>query len=103
MLTMEINKMLCKNCEIEINNTARTCPKCGMDSLRQFELWPVGAAILSLIGCGQIYNGQIGKGIIFIFSMLIFLQLSPALAGLLWIYSIYDAYKTAKELKVILI
>ncbi len=95
--------MFCKNCEIEINDMARTCPKCGMDPLRQIELWPVGAAILSLIGCGQTYNGQIGKGILFFVGMLIFLQLSLALAGLLWIYSIYDAYKTAKELKVRLI
>lgn len=49
------------------------------------------AALLSFImpGLGQIYNGQIGKGLlIFITGWLI----------LPWIYGIYDAYQTAEKI-----
>jgi len=62
------------------------------------------AVLLSffLPGLGQIYNGQIGKGVLFIFLAFIFLGLSILLIGIpfylgLWIYSMYDAYKTAES------
>lgn len=63
------------------------------------------AAVLSFlfVGLGQIYNGQIGKGILFIvvgvvavLSMLILIGF--LLYPLFWIYNIYDAYTTAKEI-----
>lgn len=63
------------------------------------------AAVLSFlfVGLGQIYNGQIGKGILFIIvgvvavlSMLILIGF--ILYPLFWIYNIYDAYSTAKEI-----
>ncbi|GAF78758.1 unnamed protein product [marine sediment metagenome] len=52
---------------------------------------PIVAAILSFFipGVGQIYNGQIGRGII------LFLT-----GGLVvpWVYSVFNAYKTAKRI-----
>jgi TM2 domain-containing membrane protein YozV len=60
------------------------------------------AVVLSFFipGLGQIYNGQIGKGIVFIILAAIFAVLTTLLIGLilyplLWIYGMYDAYKTA--------
>ncbi len=63
------------------------------------------AAVLSFFipGLGQIYNGQIGKGIavivisfVLIFSMVILVGF--ILYPLFWIWSIYDAYTTAKRI-----
>lgn len=67
------------------------------------------AAVLSFlfVGLGQIYNGQIAKGIIFIIIGFITILMSVGLFlklyfwGLLlypayWIANIYDAYNTAK-------
>ena len=65
---------------------------------------PILAAILSLIvaGLGQIYNGQIGKGVIFIVVQLINGALTAVLIG--WIllpivgqWAMIDAYMTAKR------
>ncbi|MFW6269158.1 MAG: hypothetical protein ACOC4G_03660 [Bacillota bacterium] len=63
------------------------------------------AAVLSFLwgGVGQIYNGQIGKGIViviiqaintFLFSFIIGFITFP----IVWIWNIYDAYKTAKHI-----
>lgn len=63
------------------------------------------AAILSVLitGLGQIYNGQIGKGIGLIVLQCINVVLIFALIGLLtfpitWVYGVYDAYKTAESI-----
>jgi len=63
------------------------------------------AAVLSFIftGLGQIYNGQIGKGIGFlvlgiIFALTIFFLIGLILYPVFWIYNIYDAYRTAKDI-----
>lgn len=65
---------------------------------------PVLAAILSLIlsGLGQIYNGQITKGVIFIVIQLINAALTAVLIG--WIFmpivglwAMIDAYLVAKN------
>lgn len=62
------------------------------------------AAILSFLipGLGQIYNGEIGKGILFlvvaiIFAFLILLLIGIPLYFILWIYGIYDAYQGAER------
>lgn len=62
------------------------------------------AAVLSFLftGLGQIYNGQIGKGIAFIIIGAVFIVLIAFLIGIIlypifWIYNIYDAYSTAKK------
>lgn len=65
---------------------------------------PLIAAILSLIvaGLGQIYNGQIGKGAIFIVIQLINGALTTVLIGwlllpLVGLWAMIDAYMTAKR------
>jgi TM2 domain-containing membrane protein YozV len=65
---------------------------------------PIIAAILSLIvaGLGQIYNGQIGKGVIFIVIQLINGALTAVLIGwillpIVGLWAMIDAYLTAKH------
>ena len=63
------------------------------------------AAVLSFffMGLGQIYNGQIGKGMIFIILYAISVALMFVLVGfvttpILWIWGIVDAHKSAKKI-----
>jgi len=63
------------------------------------------AAVLSffICGLGQIYNGQIFKGIVFIISYAISWALTFVLVGwfivpVLWIWGMYDAYKNAEKI-----
>lgn len=63
------------------------------------------AAVLSFFwpGLGQIYNGQIGKGICFlllhvVFVLMIFILIGIPLVFILWVVSIYDAYQQAEEI-----
>ena len=68
---------------------------------------PALAAVLSFLICGlgQIYNGQIGKGILFfiafvISSAAIWIVIGFLSTPALWIWGIVDAYKTAEELRI---
>jgi TM2 domain-containing membrane protein YozV len=63
------------------------------------------AAVLSALvnGLGQIYNGQILKGIIIIVIQLINGALTAILIGwvpliLVWIWAVYDAYSNAEKI-----
>lgn len=63
------------------------------------------AAVLSFFwaGVGQIYNGQILKGLILIGvqvlnSLLMFLLIGFITYPLVWIWGIYDAYRTAERI-----
>jgi TM2 domain-containing membrane protein YozV len=63
------------------------------------------AAVLSFfyMGLGQIYNGQLAKGIFFIvlYSISIFLiiiKIGIITTPILFIYGIYDAYKSAEKI-----
>lgn len=63
------------------------------------------AAVLCFFytGLGQIYNGQIGKGILLFLIRLVsdclfFLIFPLAFSFLLWIYGMYDAYKSAERI-----
>lgn len=65
------------------------------------------AAVLSFfyMGLGQIYNGQIYKGIAFLIAYSISWLLMILLIGflttpILWFYGIYDAYKSAEKINV---
>ncbi len=65
------------------------------------------AAVFSFfyMGLGQIYNGQIYKGIAFLIAYSISWLLMLILIGLLttpilWIYGIYDAYKSAEKINL---
>lgn len=63
------------------------------------------ATVLSFffMGLGQIYNGQIGKGIIFIILYAISIALMFVIVGfittpILWIWGLVDANKSAKKI-----
>jgi TM2 domain-containing membrane protein YozV len=63
------------------------------------------AAVLSFLipGLGQIYNGEIGKGIgilvlAIILGILFFLLVTMLILLILWIWNIYDAYSTAQQI-----
>jgi TM2 domain-containing membrane protein YozV len=101
----------CSNCGEEIDIEAEICPKCGVRvkaptvASTVGEKNPVLAAILSFLiaGLGQIYNGEIRKGIILIIAYVISIVLCSILIGIplvviLWIYGIYDAYTTANKI-----
>lgn len=62
------------------------------------------AAVLSFfwMGLGQIYNGQIAKGIAFIIVytiswLLMFVLIGVITTPILFIYGMYDAYKSAEK------
>ncbi len=63
------------------------------------------AAVLSFfyMGLGQIYNGQIAKGVVFLVIYSISWILTIVVIGLittpvLWIYGMYDAYRAAERI-----
>lgn len=63
------------------------------------------AAVLSFFwtGVGQIYNGQLAKGLIligvqFINSLLMFVLIGFITFPIVWIWGIYDAYKVADQM-----
>jgi TM2 domain-containing membrane protein YozV/RNA polymerase subunit RPABC4/transcription elongation factor Spt4 len=103
----------CANCGSEIDKKAEICPKCGVrqpgygayqQSVVQ-QKNPGLAAVLSAlwVGIGQIYNGEIAKGLIlmliYIISALsIFILIGIITTPIIWIYGIYDAYNTAKKI-----
>ena len=64
------------------------------------------AAVLSFFftGLGQIYNGQIGKGILFIVIQLVNIALMFVVVGFItyfifWIWGMVDAYKQAEKIE----
>jgi TM2 domain-containing membrane protein YozV len=66
---------------------------------------PTLAAVLSFLinGLGQVYNGQIGKGILIFVVQIINVLLMSIVIGfittpIVWIWSIYDAYKEAQRI-----
>jgi TM2 domain-containing membrane protein YozV len=101
----------CQHCGAQIASEAEICPKCGVRVAAPPQTTPSVtknpgiAAVLSFlfVGLGQIYNGQIGKGVLFIILGVVCIGLAFFIIGLiagpiLWIYSIYDAYKTADKI-----
>ena len=81
-----------------VNNTGNSVVNTDKD--------PVLAAILSflIIGLGQIYLGLTKKGIILFLAAIISGVLMLILIGfilwlLIWVYAIYDAYKSAQKMQ----
>ncbi|PHS08279.1 MAG: hypothetical protein COA78_12890 [Blastopirellula sp.] len=65
---------------------------------------PGVAIVLSFFffGLGQLYNGQIGKGIFimflaFIFALLIWVVIGIFLLPVLYFWQLYDAYQSAED------
>lgn len=107
----------CPNCGAEIDINAEICPKCGVRVMEAPKSAPrteyvvrneknAGlAAVLSFFipGLGQIYNGEIGKGLLLIIlsffaAILIIVLIGMIIYPLIWIYGIYDAYNTANKI-----
>lgn len=103
------DRVFCRDCGERINPRAEICPACGVrqrpppagatDGVPQKH--PGLAAVASFLvpGLGQIYNGQIGKGLVL---LVVVVGLAITIVGLvvaipLWIWQIYDAYRTADE------
>jgi TM2 domain-containing membrane protein YozV len=103
--------MFCTRCGTANNNDARFCKTCSAPLTNTAAMvQPVSpglAAVLSFFFCrlGQIYNGQIFKGILMLITYSISLFLIIAVIGLittpiLWIWGMADAYRTAERLNV---
>ncbi len=110
--------MNCRNCGELIDEKTDICPKCGARNKNVIakKKSPGVAAIASFFipGLGQIYSGEVRKGIGFLiigvsfFSIGLFMFLGHRMIGpllvagaayiLFWIYNIYDAYKIAEPI-----
>jgi TM2 domain-containing membrane protein YozV len=103
-----LNTKFCAHCGSSIHVEAEICPNCGVrvERVRSNDRKNPGlAAVFSFlfVGLGQIYNGQIGKGVVFfIFGVILTLSMlfiiGLILYPIFWIYNIYDAYNTAKRI-----
>ena len=86
-------KSICSDCQVQIKgeNYCKDCVSVKMGEVKKEEHSPALAAILSFViaGLGQIYNGQIGKGLLIFFTCWLIIP---------WIIGIFDAYKTAKAI-----
>jgi TM2 domain-containing membrane protein YozV len=96
--------MFCHNCGAEIDINAEICPKCGVRQrvsapIAAREKSPIIAAILSflLAGVGEMYAGKMRRGIVILLAGVILAAISMGVGYfLIWLLSIYDAYKLAK-------
>lgn len=104
--TNTTNYKYCRNCGSEIDARAVICPKCGVATGVTMQTKNEGlAAVLSFLvpGAGQIYNGQIIKGLVLFAAQLISIVLMAIGIGfitalIVWVYAIYNAYHRAKEI-----
>lgn len=103
------DEKFCSSCGATIKKQAEVCPECGVRQEQASdnpEKDPGIAALLSgLMGgwAGQIYNGQIARGIVILVVQLVNVGLMFVLIGfitwpLVWILGTYDAYNQAKKI-----
>lgn len=107
--------MKCSKCQTENKNDSKFCLNCGEsltvitsvdDGIRRSpslnkryaqDKNPALAAVLSFlfVGLGQVYNGDILKGVVLFVGVLV---LSFTVIGAIgvWVFSIYDAHQVAK-------
>lgn len=99
------DEVFCRDCGAVINERAEICPECGIrqrePETTTSEKDPGLAAVASFFvpGAGQIYNGQIGKGlaILVVFVVGVITVVGLILAIPIWLWGIYDAYKVAER------
>ncbi len=122
--------MFCSGCGRQMDAGEQFCPGCGLKNpapqstsmvasagtgvapaqipaqqiIVVAEKSPGLAAVLSFFwaGLGQIYNGEISKGIVMMVAYVVSCILMAAVIGfittpILWIYGMVDAYKTAEK------
>ncbi|MCS3923908.1 hypothetical protein [Methanosalsum natronophilum] len=105
---LKVDEMYCHSCGHNIKKEAEICPDCGVRQ-KHFTGYkhkePAFAAVLSFLvtGLGQVYNGEIGKGLLLFFVQIFNILLMFILIGVftylaVWVYSIYDAYNTAENI-----
>lgn len=108
----------CSNCGAVISQQAVVCPECGVEQAQARQAGaqasagngsdPGVAALLSAIGffvpiltgAGQLYNGDVAKGVLFTVIQLLNVALAFVLVGLVTypvvgVIAIYDAYSSA--------
>ncbi|MGH7948244.1 MAG: zinc ribbon domain-containing protein [Candidatus Binataceae bacterium] len=102
--------MFCPKCAVENRESAIFCVRCGapLDTrvvVVRSAKSPGLAAVLSFLWCGlgQIYNGEIGKGVAMLAAymvsvILIFVVIGLITTPILWIWGMIDAYNTAERL-----
>ena len=115
--------VFCGNCGAVLANPNSLCPRCGATGSGRYQgrvvrprKNPITAAALAIIpGCGHFYLGHNKKGVGFLLGIgglqffgfdLDLTVVGAALGvpmelggGALWIYSIVDAYRTAKHME----
>ena len=84
---------ICDTCRV-VSQGEDYCKKCVVEKVEGAEKSqrsPGLAAFLSFIiaGSGQMYNGQIGKGVLILFTSWLIIP---------WIYGIFNAYSTARKI-----
>lgn len=86
-------KSICSDCAAQVKGElyCKDCLDIKFGAKKHQEHSPAVAAILSFViaGLGQIYNGQIAKGLLIFFTSLLIFP---------WIIGIFDAYNTAKRI-----
>ena len=115
------DEVYCTSCGEPVKQQAEVCPHCGVrqqfdqpgtpgvsqgavnNTVGQKDPGIAALASALFFGGGQIYNGQIGKGLMFMFAgfisaLLIFVAVGIVTTPLIWGYGIYDANKTAKKI-----
>ena len=102
---IDAGSQFCKYCGESIGNTCQSNYQGGAQPQYVIPLKSSGiAAVLALIipGLGHIYAGNIGKGLLLLILEIILMcfygLLFPLLiAIIIWVWQIYDAYKTTEE------
>lgn len=101
------DEQYCSSCGSVVKSQAEICPECGvrLQDSPASEKNAGLAAVLSFFvtGLGQIYNGQVGKGLALIAVQFVNILLMFVVIGLLtypivWIYGVYDAYVAAERI-----
>lgn len=100
------DEVYCSSCGELIKAEAEICPECGVRQQPATDVKNPGlAAVGSFLftGIGQVYNGQIGKGIgLMILQgfnfLLMFVLIGFFTYFIVWVYGIYDAYNVAKRI-----
>jgi TM2 domain-containing membrane protein YozV len=116
-------ELLCGHCGAVLTNPSAPCPRCGAQASGGYQVArpqtlknPLVAAALAIVpGCGHFYLGENKKGVAFLIGIGAFeffgfdldLSFIGAIIGVplelgggsLWLFSIMDAYRTARRLE----